>query len=557
MKTLVIGLILLVAAERGAGNPSKGTFKNTPDKCAPIMLPEKFVSSKGFPSKNYPLNAHCIYEIPDPRGKGVELEFKNFELEAHDKNQLCGFDYLEIFDDEGDSFGKYCGHDLQDKTIQVEGRKATIVFHSDLSMPKRGFIMKFKPLEEPTTRPSLLSKQSLVSSGPTTQMTTEETTGRTERTTEPPTSEAARPTSREITTAENNEKTTEHATTEGIPTEKDNILTITETKKAEPKIFVKRIMGTEKRTKDVSRPEQDTEESEAPSEIPSLSPPPTAVGYSTDKSVIDMVKATVSTGSQTSLNQTTPPNETSTEILSNETLSTGLPSNQTLPTELSSNETFSTELPLNQTLPNELPSNETLSTVAPSNETISTESPSNETISTESPSNEKISTEAPWYASSTMSPAEPEPTNIPKVIDGMNVWKEGNKESEDRAMARDLRILSWITKVDFLLNQIKAEVTNDMVEQEEEVFAAEAKRTRGIDTFLSDSENMMKYKDIRRSRVRRDLEDDLMAEITRLEAVRARTYAGKTRPNKKRAHQANKPMKWMQMKLLKARLPPE
>ena len=99
--------------------------------------------SYGYPD-HYRNNLFCTYTI-DRRNAdycSVELDFEDFELQ---NSANCEADYLQV---EGQRF---CGEALKStkKTISFEGRNKGIVilFKTDESKTKRGFLMRYKQLE--------------------------------------------------------------------------------------------------------------------------------------------------------------------------------------------------------------------------------------------------------------------------------------------------------------------------------------------------------------------------------------------------------------------------
>ncbi|KAL9973879.1 hypothetical protein ACROYT_G020385 [Oculina patagonica] len=96
------------------------------------------LASPGYPS-HYPNNMDCTYSIPIPNGMAMEIYFHDFEVESH---RHCGWDYVIIRNEDGQTIGVYCGERIG-KTVLVTGDYAVIKFHSDGSAPKRGFFMLF------------------------------------------------------------------------------------------------------------------------------------------------------------------------------------------------------------------------------------------------------------------------------------------------------------------------------------------------------------------------------------------------------------------------------
>ena len=52
------------------------------------------------------------------------------------------YDYLKIIDDQNQEYGVYCGN-MTGQTVLVTGNYAVMIFHSDHSVGKRGFLLYF------------------------------------------------------------------------------------------------------------------------------------------------------------------------------------------------------------------------------------------------------------------------------------------------------------------------------------------------------------------------------------------------------------------------------
>jgi hypothetical protein len=57
--------------------------------------PEGAIRSPYYPG-NYPKNRECVYLISQPPGKGILLDFLDFDIESGDDTR-CIFDYLEVY----------------------------------------------------------------------------------------------------------------------------------------------------------------------------------------------------------------------------------------------------------------------------------------------------------------------------------------------------------------------------------------------------------------------------------------------------------------------------
>ncbi|XP_028390645.1 tolloid-like protein 1 [Dendronephthya gigantea] len=96
------------------------------------------LKSPGYPNF-YPNNMDCEWLISDTKGKPILLKFLNFSLED------CEYDYLDVYD--GDSavaskLGRFC-LDRIPRILISSGSNIFIVFHTDSTVQKSGFVLKF------------------------------------------------------------------------------------------------------------------------------------------------------------------------------------------------------------------------------------------------------------------------------------------------------------------------------------------------------------------------------------------------------------------------------
>jgi len=71
-------------------------------------IPTGVITSPYFPS-NYPSGRECIYQIEQPAGVTITLNFLEFDIESHDE---CQYDYLEVRDGDNENstlVGRFCG----------------------------------------------------------------------------------------------------------------------------------------------------------------------------------------------------------------------------------------------------------------------------------------------------------------------------------------------------------------------------------------------------------------------------------------------------------------
>jgi len=111
-------------------------------KCGGIVkVPSKgskTITSPNYP-KNYPRRADCVFTLIGAKGKNLKLQFLDMDIE---KNARCFWDFIEIFEGgrNGKNLSKICSKKL--RTYKVKGRRATVYFHTDGSVQKKGFKLK-------------------------------------------------------------------------------------------------------------------------------------------------------------------------------------------------------------------------------------------------------------------------------------------------------------------------------------------------------------------------------------------------------------------------------
>jgi len=99
------------------------------------------VTSPGWPN-DYPNNAYCLWTKKCPKGKTLEIGFKNFDLEYKSD---CGYDSVSIYENKNLEIAAavtFCGSDLP-STYTSDGRYAAVLFTSDYSVTKPGFKMSY------------------------------------------------------------------------------------------------------------------------------------------------------------------------------------------------------------------------------------------------------------------------------------------------------------------------------------------------------------------------------------------------------------------------------
>ncbi|KAL9964947.1 hypothetical protein ACROYT_G028664 [Oculina patagonica] len=117
------------------------------------------LKSPGYP-QNYPNFLDCVYLVPIPQGTTMNISFHDFDMED---DKLCSFDYLRITNDHNDNLGEYCGMKTG-QTVLVTGDYAVLMFHSDSSFQRRGFLLFFTAI--PQVPPRVLLPAAVVRSLP-------------------------------------------------------------------------------------------------------------------------------------------------------------------------------------------------------------------------------------------------------------------------------------------------------------------------------------------------------------------------------------------------------
>ena len=59
----------------------------------------------------------------------------------------CSFDYLKITNENNDDLGKYCGERTGEAVLGT-GNYAVLMFHSDTSFQRRGFLLFFTAIPQ-------------------------------------------------------------------------------------------------------------------------------------------------------------------------------------------------------------------------------------------------------------------------------------------------------------------------------------------------------------------------------------------------------------------------
>ncbi|XP_078353402.1 cubilin-like isoform X23 [Oculina patagonica] len=117
-------------------SPPPPTTTSPPSVCGQVV--NNTLTSPGYPN-NYPNNMDCVYRVPIPAGKAMNIYFNEFVVEYQ---IYCNYDYLEITNENNQTFGKYCGS-RSGLTVVVTGQYVVLKFHSDRSFTYKGYRLTF------------------------------------------------------------------------------------------------------------------------------------------------------------------------------------------------------------------------------------------------------------------------------------------------------------------------------------------------------------------------------------------------------------------------------
>eukprot|EP00795_Rhopilema_esculentum_P014104 gene14104-5092_t len=101
-----------------------------------------YIYSPNYP-QNYPVNTQCVWVITVQTGHNVQINFTDFEMEAHSS---CSFDYIQITDGYGANateLARGCGTTSPGFT-QSTGNVMIVKFRSDASVTRKGFRAYYK-----------------------------------------------------------------------------------------------------------------------------------------------------------------------------------------------------------------------------------------------------------------------------------------------------------------------------------------------------------------------------------------------------------------------------
>nr|XP_021507855.1 tolloid-like protein 1 [Meriones unguiculatus] len=112
--------------------------------------PRDLYSHAQFGDNNYPGQVDCEWLLVSERGSRLELSFQTFEVE---EEADCGYDYVEIFDglnSKAMGLGRFCGSGPPEEIYSI-GDAVLVHFHTDDTINKKGFYIRYKSIRYPET----------------------------------------------------------------------------------------------------------------------------------------------------------------------------------------------------------------------------------------------------------------------------------------------------------------------------------------------------------------------------------------------------------------------
>ncbi|XP_044235177.1 tolloid-like protein 1 isoform X4 [Ursus arctos] len=112
--------------------------------------PRDLYSHAQFGDNNYPGQVDCEWLLVSERGFRLELSFQIFEVE---EEADCGYDYVELFDGLDSTavgLGRFCGSGPPEEIYSI-GDAVLIHFHTDDTINKKGFHIRYKSIRYPDT----------------------------------------------------------------------------------------------------------------------------------------------------------------------------------------------------------------------------------------------------------------------------------------------------------------------------------------------------------------------------------------------------------------------
>ncbi|XP_068728356.1 cubilin-like [Montipora capricornis] len=119
-------------------SPTYPPVPATPHPSACRKVVNNVLESPGYPNM-YPRNTNCVANVSIPVGGALNITFEHFDLEF---SYTCSYDYLEIENDNGGFYRKFCGS-RSGLSVIVNGSYANLTFHSDSSVQNTGFRLLF------------------------------------------------------------------------------------------------------------------------------------------------------------------------------------------------------------------------------------------------------------------------------------------------------------------------------------------------------------------------------------------------------------------------------
>uniref|UniRef100_H2YTZ6 CUB domain-containing protein n=1 Tax=Ciona savignyi TaxID=51511 RepID=H2YTZ6_CIOSA len=92
---------------------------------------------------NYKADVECLQTVIAPPGEKVVVSFETIDVE--DYQGICYYDWIKVYDGKDDTsplLGTFCGNAIPDNIVS-SGRAMTVLFFSDYSVTKRGFMANY------------------------------------------------------------------------------------------------------------------------------------------------------------------------------------------------------------------------------------------------------------------------------------------------------------------------------------------------------------------------------------------------------------------------------
>ena len=102
------------------------------------------IKSSNYPS-NYQNREDKQWAIQAATGQIIIFEFSDFSIEYATS---CIYDWVQVFDGNGQELLKKSCGDTNPQSFSSKTNKATVMFHSDVSVTGKGFRLKFSFKED-------------------------------------------------------------------------------------------------------------------------------------------------------------------------------------------------------------------------------------------------------------------------------------------------------------------------------------------------------------------------------------------------------------------------